>query len=144
MKRKSTRQILIDEDLLSLKDNILVSARNINIIEDYISGMTLEETGRKYQISKERVRAIAANYIAHCHQYLRKGYSMKSSFTDIREQIEKYNTIDTALKNDSELLTVSESIKNKAIYCHQFIISERSRESLKNNRNYIIGTGIQC
>ena len=74
MKRKSTRQILIDEDLLSLKDNVLVSARNINIINDYINGMTLAETGRKYQISKERVRAIAVNYIAHCHQYLKREY----------------------------------------------------------------------
>lgn len=56
MKRKSTRQILIDEDLLSLKDNVLVSARNINIIKDYINGMTLKETGRKYQISKQLQR----------------------------------------------------------------------------------------
>lgn len=71
MKRKSTRQKLIEEDLLSLKDNINTSLRNINVIEDYASGMTLEAVGKKYQISKERVRAIAVNYIFHCRQYLR-------------------------------------------------------------------------
>ena len=71
MKRKSTRQKLIEEDLLSLKDNINTSLRNINVIEDYASGMTLEAVGKKYQISKERVRAIAVNYILHCRQYLR-------------------------------------------------------------------------
>lgn len=71
MERKSTRQILIEENLLLLKNNINVSSRNVNIMEDYVGGMTLEETGRKYKISKERVRAITVNYIAHCHQYLR-------------------------------------------------------------------------
>ena len=72
--------ISLSKSLLSLKDNVLVSARNINIIKDYINGMTLKETGRKYQISKGRVRAIASNYIAHCHQYLKRGYSMKKNF----------------------------------------------------------------
>ena len=139
MKRKSTRQILIDEDLLSLKDNVLISDRNINIIKDYISGMTLEETGRKYQISKERVRAIAANYIAHCHQYLKRGYSMEKTFRDTRELMEKYNTIDTALKSEDELLMVSENIKNKAIYCYQFTISTKTIDSLNRNGNCVIG-----
>ena len=139
MKRKSTRQILIDEDLLSLKDNVLVSARNINIIKDYISGMTLEETGRKYQISKQRVGEIVANYIAHCHQYLKRGYSMEKTFRDTRELMEKYNTIDTALKSEDELLMIPENIKNKAIYCHQFIISTKTIDSLNRNGNCVIG-----
>ena len=71
MKRKSTRRTLIEENLLSLKDNISISIRNINIIEDYVNGMTLDEVGIKYQISNVRARAIAVNYIAHCHRYLR-------------------------------------------------------------------------
>ena len=71
MKRKSTRQTLIEENLLSLKYNVSISIRNINIIEDYVNGMTLDEVGIKYQISKVRARAIAVNYIAHCHRYLR-------------------------------------------------------------------------
>lgn len=53
--------------------------------------------------------------------------------------MEKYNTIDTALKSDAELLMVLENIKNKAIYCHQFIISTKTIDSLKHNGNCVIG-----
>lgn len=74
MKRKSTRKTLIEENLLALKDKVPVSDRNINIVEDYVNGMILEEIGKKYNISIVRARAIAVNYIAHCHKYLGKLY----------------------------------------------------------------------
>lgn len=74
MKRKSTRQTLIEENLLSLRDKVPVSDRNINIVEDYVNGMILEEIGKKYNISIVRARAIAVNYIAHCYRYLGKSY----------------------------------------------------------------------
>ena len=65
--------------------------------------MTLEETGRKYQISKQRVREIAENYITHCHQYLKIGYSMKKTFRDTRELMEKWKDYDITLKKDALL-----------------------------------------
>ena len=64
---------------------------------------------------------------------------MKKTFRDTRELMEKYNTIDTALKSDAELLMVSDNIKNKAIYCHQFIISTKTIDSLNRNGNCVIG-----
>ena len=64
---------------------------------------------------------------------------MKKTFRDTRELMEKYNTIDTALKSDAELLMVSENIKNKAIYCHQFIIATKTIDSLNRNGNCVIG-----
>ena len=69
--KKHTRQTLIEENLLSLRDKVPVSERNVHIVKDYTSGMTLAEVGKKYQISMERVRAIVVSYISYCHRYLR-------------------------------------------------------------------------
>lgn len=57
---------------------------------------------------------------------------------------ERYNNIETALKTDSELLRVSSSVKDKAIYCHEFKVSKESLNSLKLNNNYLIGTGLDA
>ena len=69
--KKTTRQKIIEENLLSLKNNISFSDRNINIVEDYVGGMSLRKVGDKYHISSERVRGIVVKYIIHCHWYIR-------------------------------------------------------------------------
>lgn len=71
MGKKQTRQTIIDENLLVYKDIIDSSERNINIVEDYVSGMSLSQVGEKYHISNQRVRTIIVTYIVHCHWYIR-------------------------------------------------------------------------
>ena len=70
MSRKKTRQQIIDENLLSYKNYISFSERNINIVEDYAAGMTLGQISEKYHICNQRARTIIVTYIIHCHWYL--------------------------------------------------------------------------
>lgn len=45
---------------------------------------------------------------------------VKKYFVDKRELMKKYNSPDTAVKSDTELLDVSNRIKDYVIYCHEF------------------------
>lgn len=65
-----------------------------------------------------------------------------SKYDDERYFRKRYNNIETALKTDSELLRISNSVKDKSIYCHQFKVSKESLDSLKANNNCVIGTGL--
>ena len=62
---------------------------------------------------------------------------------DKRELMSRYNTEETAVKTDDELLIISESVKNKALYCHEFNVSKETIKSLQKNSNYVIGTDIK-
>ena len=62
-------------------------------------------------------------------------------FEAIRFSKKKYNTPETAVSNDEELLRVSNSISNSLIWCHQFEVSSKSLSSLKQQGNYVVGTG---
>ena len=65
----------------------------------------------------------------------------KKKFYDARERMRNYNTLDTAVKCDEQLFKISNSVKNMAIYCDEFEISEKTFLSLKKNNNCVIGTG---
>lgn len=78
MGKKSTRQQIIDENLLSYKDNISFSERNLHIVEDYAAGKTLGQLGEKYHICAQRARTIIVTYIIHCHWYI-KGVNGESN-----------------------------------------------------------------
>ena len=41
-------------------------------------------------------------------------------FIDKREIMEKYNDEKTAVKTDTDLLRISNSVKDKSIYCYEF------------------------
>lgn len=78
MSKKNTRQQLIDENLLSYKESISVSERNLHIVEDYAAGKTLGQISKKYGICAQRVRTIIVTYIIHCHWYI-KGVNGESN-----------------------------------------------------------------
>ena len=59
---------------------------------------------------------------------------------DKRELMKSYNTEETAVKTDYELLRISNSVRDKAIYCHEFNVSKESIKSLQKNNNCVIGT----
>ena len=65
-------------------------------------------------------------------------------YTDKRYFKVSCNTIEMAVKTDSELLRISKSVRNKSIYCHEFKVSEDSLGSLKRNNNCVIGTGVDA
>lgn len=58
---------------------------------------------------------------------------------DERLRMDRYNTEDTAINNDFELLKASNMCRNKLIFCRKFIVSKESIESIKRNGNFVIG-----
>ena len=68
------RQQINDKNLMQYKDKItdFFSARNISIVEEYMSGTSMAELGRKYNITPQRIRIILYNYIRYCYIYKRQ------------------------------------------------------------------------
>ena len=62
-------------------------------------------------------------------------------FIDPRERLSEYNTPESSVRSNSELIEVSEKINDKAIYCEAFAVSKKAIDSLKKNGNAVIGTG---
>lgn len=67
----------------------------------------------------------------------------KKKFVDQRTIMKKYNSIDTAVKDNKELLNVSEGVYGVSIYCHEFVISKEVMRSLQKHGNFVIGTGLR-
>lgn len=68
------RQQINDENLLQYKDIVanIIFERNLLIVEEYMSGISMAELGRKYNVSSPRIRAIIYDYIRYCHRYMRR------------------------------------------------------------------------
>lgn len=69
--KNSIRQRIVNENLLAYKEFVPSSDRNINIVEELVTGSSYVEIGKKYQISSQRVRQIVLNYIRYCVWYLK-------------------------------------------------------------------------
>lgn len=57
---------------------------------------------------------------------------------------DEYNTLQTAVKTDLELFRISETVKHKIIFCHEFDVSQITIDSLSRNENRAVGTGIDA
>lgn len=74
MKKKNTRDIIIEENLLSFADNkFVISDQNLNILKDYVDGMPVRMIGKKYNVCYSSVRQMIASYVKKCHKYLKYG-----------------------------------------------------------------------
>lgn len=63
------RQRIIDNNYLSLIDNIPLSQRNKNIITSYTQGKSYEELSKEHNITSQRVGAIVQDYVRKCINY---------------------------------------------------------------------------
>lgn len=84
-----SQQRLIDEYLLPLMDHIKMSDRDRLIVKGSVHGKTFAELGKEHGLSRERVRAIIAQYFCHCKWFIAKlpGNFKKGQILDINTSI---------------------------------------------------------
>lgn len=63
------RNIILDENLLSLKHRIRLSERNISIVESYVLGSSYRQLSEQYNVTCSRIRNIVSSYVSHCRLY---------------------------------------------------------------------------
>ncbi len=60
------RRRILDENLMKYKDVVKMSERNITIVQEYVSGISVTQLAKMYEISRERVSYIIQTYILYC------------------------------------------------------------------------------
>ena len=65
------RETIINENLLQYIDQIKISARDKQVVQEYVDGASYNQLGEKYGFAPNRVPQIEFHYIRHCGLFLK-------------------------------------------------------------------------